>query len=77
MQITGDISKVLKNFSRDLTFIFDVRSESSFGFVSFLVFLTLENVVSFTKTSFYQKRSRVTMRSYVDTFHTNIGHSLV
>ena len=53
MQITADISKVLKNVQRDLTFIFDVLPESRIVFVSFLVFLALENVVSFTKTRFY------------------------
>ena len=61
MQITADISKVLKNVQRDLTFIFDVLSESRIGFVSFLVFLALENVVSFTKTRFYRKQSSVTL----------------
>ena len=71
-----DISKILKNIQRGLAFIFDVLSESRIRFVSFLVFLALENVVSFTKTRFYQKRSSVTMRNYVDTFRTNIGHSL-
>ena len=53
MQITADIKKVLKNILRDLTFTFDVLPESRIGFVSFLVFLALENVVSFTKTCFY------------------------
>ena len=76
MQITTDISKILKNVQRDLTFIFDVLSESRIGFVSFLVFLALENVVSFSKTCFYRKRSNRTMPNYVETFHTNIGHSL-
>ena len=76
MEITADISKILKNVQGDLTFIFDVLSERCIGFVSFLVFLALENVVSFTKTHFYRKRSSVTMRNYVETFHANIGHSL-
>ena len=62
MQITSDIDKTLKNVQRDLTFIFDVLSESPIRFVSFLVFLAVENVVSFTKTCFYQKRGSVTMR---------------
>ena len=75
MQITADISKILKNVQHDLTFIFDVLSESRIGFVSFLVFLALENV-SFMKTRFYRKRSSVTMHNYVETFHANIGHNL-
>ena len=33
MQITADVSKNSKNFERDLAFIFDVLSESLFGFV--------------------------------------------
>ena len=61
MQITADISKILKNVPYDLTFIYDVFSELRIGFVSFLVILALENVVSFTKTCFYRKRSSVTM----------------
>ena len=76
MQITADIGKILKNVQGDLTFIFDDLSESSICFVSFLVFLAVENVVSFTKTCFYRKRGSVTMRKYVETFHVNIGHNL-
>ena len=76
MQITADISKILKNGQRDFTFIFDVLSESRIGFASFLVFLALENAVSFTRTCFYRKRSSVTMRNYVETSHANISHNL-
>ena len=76
MQITADIGKILKNVQGDLTFIFDFLSESPICFVSFLVFLAVENVVSFTKTCFYRKRGSVTMRKYVETFHVNIGHNL-
>ena len=75
MQITADISKIFKNVLRDLTFIFDVPSEITISFVSLLVFLALGNVVSFKKRCFYRKRSNVTMRNYVETFHTNIGHN--
>ena len=50
-------------------------SESRIDFVSFLVFLALENVI-FTKTSFYRNRSSVTIRNYVETFHANTGHNL-
>ena len=76
MQIIADINKVFKNVQRDLTFIFDVLSKSRIGFVSFLVFLALENFVSFTKTRFYRKQSSVTMRNHMETFHANIGHNL-
>ena len=76
MQITADIGKILKNVQGDLTFIFDFLSESPICFVSFLVFLAVENVVSFTKTCFYRKRGSVTMRKYVKTFHVNIGRNL-
>ena len=76
MQLNADISKVLKNVQRDLTFTLYVLSESRTGFVSILVFLALENVVSFTKTRFYRKRSSVTMRNYMETFHANIDHNL-
>ena len=53
MQVTADISKILENTQRDISFTFDVLSESRIGFVSFLVFLALENIVSFTKACFY------------------------
>ena len=76
MQVTADIGKILKNVQCDLTFIFGVLSESAIRFVSFLVFLAVENVASFTKTCFYRKRGSVTMRKYVETFHVNIGHNL-
>ena len=33
-----DVSKILKTFQCDLTFIFDILSESLFGFVSYSVF---------------------------------------
>ena len=46
MQITADISKILKNVQGDLTFIFDVLSESRLDFVSLLVSLALENVTA-------------------------------
>ena len=55
MQTTADIGKILKNVQGDLTFIFDVLSEPPIRFVSFLVFLAVENVVSFTKTFFLLK----------------------
>ena len=76
MQITADIGKILKNIQGDLTFIVDVLSESPICFVSFLIFLAVENFVSFTKTCFYRKRGSVTMCKYVKTFHVNIGHNL-
>ena len=38
MQVTADVSKILKTFQSDLTFIFDVLSESLFGFASYSVF---------------------------------------
>ena len=76
MQLNADISKVLKNVQRDLTFNLYVLSESRIGFVSILVFLALENVVGFTKSRFYRKRSSVTMRNYMETSHANSDHNL-
>ena len=76
MQIIADISKILKNARSGLTFTYDVFSELHIGFVSFLLILALENVVSFTKTCFYRKRRSVTIHNYVETFYANIGHSL-
>ena len=38
MQITADVTKTLKTFQRDLTFIFDVLSELLLGFVSYMFF---------------------------------------
>ena len=76
MQITADISKILKNVPYDLTFIYDVFSELRIGFVSFLVILALENVVSFTKACFHRKQGSVTIRNYVEKIHAKIGHNL-
>ena len=53
MQITANIIKILRIAQRDFTLIFDVLSESRIGFVSFLVFLAVGNVFSFTTTRFY------------------------
>ena len=53
MKITAHISTIFENVLRDYRFIFHVLSESHAGFLSFLVFLALENVVSFTKTRIY------------------------
>ena len=60
--------KNLKNVQSGPTFIFDVLLESPIGFVSFLDFLAVENVASFTKTCFYRKRGSATMRKYVERF---------
>ena len=72
MQITADISKILKNVPVDLTFIFNKLSESQLGFASDLVFLAVENVVSFTKTCLYRQRGSVSMRNLCgNVFHYN------
>ena len=68
MQLTSDVSKILKTFQGSLAFIFDVLSELFFVFVSYLVSKAVENVVSFTKKRFYRKRDSATMRNYVETF---------
>ena len=47
----------LENVQRDFVFIFDVLSESRIGFVLFLVFLALENVISFTKLLFIENEA--------------------
>ena len=61
MQIIAEVSKIWKTFQSDLTFIFDVLSESLFGFASYSVFWAVENVVNFTKKRFYRERDTVTM----------------
>ena len=55
MQKTAAMSKILKTVQSDLTFIFDVLSESRIVFVALLVFLALENVVNITKILFLSK----------------------
>ena len=55
MQKTAAMSKILETVQSDLTFIFDVLSESRIVFVSLLVFLALENVVNITKILFLSK----------------------
>ena len=67
---------ILTGVQRDLTYTFNVLPKSCIGFVAFLVFFALEDDVSFTRTCFYRTRSSVTIRNYVETFQTNIGHNL-
>ena len=67
MQITADVGKISKTFQGDLTFIFDVLSESLFAFVSYSVLWAVENVI-FTKQSFNRKLGSTTMRNYVKMF---------
>ena len=52
MQKTADISKISKSVLRDLTITFDVLSEYAINFLSNLVSLAAENVVSFTQNEF-------------------------
>ena len=48
MQITADVSKILKTVQRDHTLILNVLSESSIHFAKFSIVLAKKNVVSFT-----------------------------
>ena len=77
MKITADVSKISKTFLRDLTFIFDVVSESLFGFVSYSIFQAVENVVSFTKKRIYREQGSATMRNYAETFEKNRGYNML
>ena len=76
MQITADVRKISRPFQGDLTFIFDVLSESLFGFVAYSVFQAAENV-SFTKKRFYRERDSATMRNYAVKFQHNHGYNMV
>ena len=48
MQITGEIRKISKTVQGDLNFIFDALSEYVINFVSNIILLVTENIVSFT-----------------------------
>ena len=77
MEITADITKISKTFQCDLTFIFDVLSESLFGFVSYSVLFAVENVVSFTKSIFIENEAAqqcVTMWKYFSTIMAAIWY---
>ena len=76
MQITADVSKILKTPQGDLTFIFASLSESLFGFLSYLVFQSVENVVSFTKKRFYRKRDSLTILNYAETLQATFGQNM-
>ena len=52
MQIIADFSKISKIVQRDVTFILNVRSESSIIFPSFTIVLAKTNVVSLRKICF-------------------------
>ena len=73
----ADISKTRKTFQSDLTFIFDLLSESLIGFVSLLASLVVGNVVSLTENSFSRKRGCVTMSNYAETCTGNVGCNFV
>ena len=75
--MTADISKTRKTVRSDLAFIFDLLSELITGFVSLLVSLAVENVVSFTLNGFSRKRGCVTMRNYAETCTGNAGYNFV
>ena len=77
MKITADVSKISKTFQRDLTLIFDVVSESLFGFVSYSIFQAVENVVSFTKKRIYREQGSATMRNYAETLEKNGGYNIL
>ena len=77
MQTTADISKILKTFQSDLTFIFDVLPESLFGFVSYSVLQAVENVVSFTKNHSYREQGNTAMCNYVETFQDHHGYNMI
>ena len=65
MQITADVSKILKTFQRDLTFIFDVLTES-FLVLSHIRFSRLQKMLlSLQKSDFIENETAqqcVTMR---------------
>ena len=48
MQITADVSEILKTVQRGLTFILNVLPESRIHFAYFSIVLAKKNVVSFT-----------------------------
>ena len=48
MRITADVSKISKTVQHDLKFILHDLSESDVIFVANVIFLAVENVVSFT-----------------------------
>ena len=65
MQITADVSKIAKTFEPDFIFLFDVLSESLFGFVSYSVFLAVEMLLFLQKSVFIENEAAqqcVTMR---------------
>ena len=77
MQIAADVGKISKTFQRDLTFTFDVLSESLFDFVLYSVFQAVQNVVSFTEKRFQRERDSAAMRNYAETFQHNHGYNMV
>ena len=77
MQITADVSKILKTFQPDLTVIFDVLPESLFGFVSYSVLQAVENVVSFMKNRSYREQGNTAMCNYVETFQDYHGYNMI
>ena len=77
MQITADISKILKTVRCDLSFIFDELWELVIGFVSFLVSCVVKKVVSFRYNSFSRKRGSIVVCNYVEMCKGICSYNLV
>ena len=58
MLLTTDVSKILKTFQRDLTFIFDLLSKSLFGFAFIFGFLGCRKCCYVYKKTFLQRTSQ-------------------
>ena len=71
MQITADVSKILKTFKHDLTFSFNLLSKSFFGFLGCRKYCQF-----YKKSVFYRKRDSVTMRKYAETFQATHGYNM-
>ena len=76
MQVTADVSKILKTVQRGLTFILNILSKSSIHFVSFSIVLAKKNAVSFTLNVFYEKRGCITMRTDAGTCKAICSYNL-
>ena len=69
MSITADINNSGKSADRDITFIFDVVSESVIGFLqTFLVLLKMKGT-SLKEIPLNRKRGSAIMYNHVETFY--------
>ena len=73
LQITAEVSKIMKSVSCNLAFIFIELSGTANSFLKICLVLEIKNNASFIKRRFYLKRGCIKMCKYAKTFDIRKG----